>query len=211
MDSDACQELDPGYIFGHERKSITQFSSKISAKEMLLNNLDTFVVAIVGNVSSEAHYYKQLVNDEDYYISGVIFHLKMLNEFNTTHFGDCIKQPISCTVCMMESYYIDGAEVISSFNKLIDGLDTGTKAVVEQYDQIVLLMTLLQMQENYWNLFVHNLYHKNDVNNVKPDDEFLDEGCCLKIFLNYSEEERIKAYSRMEKVKQYILSNGSCE
>lgn len=66
-----------------------------------------------------------------------IAHTLACMESYTIHYGDCTQAPSPCIVCMMEDMYHEAVQLL----KLYDIHD------------VVLLMTLIQMQEAYWRVF----------------------------------------------------------
>lgn len=126
-------------------------------------------------------------------------------EKNPSHFGDCVKQAISCNICIFEGYYCEGLLDLSYFQSLIDYQDKEVKDKLAKFNTCILFMTICQLQENYWNEYTAHISagFKNNIQTTFTK-EFLNYIDCLNQFLGMTEEEQMVKYARMEKVYEYI-------
>ena len=220
--SDKVHTINPKYVFGHQRgPNHNDFISKISVKELLLQNPDVLAVAVMGYAPCDQEFHKGTGN-EDIYINAIAHKLAIIDLTNGIHCGDCIKVASSCEICMLETYYVDGLSLISYFDDFLEKMETSTKDTIKQYDPIILLMTLLQMQEIYWTAFTNNLdakykdaartpgtvCHPDDFSHL---DKYLDIEKSLTMFLDFPVEKQQELYSRMEKVRQFAINPDKVE
>lgn len=180
------------YVFGHERINSSKLISHISVKEMMLKNKAVMAVASVSNTARESNWNAK--EGQDVYIRMVAYMYACLED-TTTHCGDCICVSCSCITCMYESYYCEALGDISYFEDLLQIQPAEIKQILNKYDTIILLMTLMQMIQPYWDNFMVNY-------NNKVEDPNIDS--CLRTFLSLTEGEQQEKYQRMVKVWEYV-------
>ncbi len=193
------------YIFGHNRKSNTEFYSTVSVKELLLKNKDVFAAGIIDHTVSDFAFHNQ--GTDDLYISASAWCIANVDDING-HYGDCTKACSTCTLCMVESIYTDGLTELVCFDGLLNKLDTNNKNKLAKYDSCILFMTICQFQEEYWKEFSSHYderFSKKDNNAISNyEKECPTYTKSLEIFLNMTDEEQLEKYNRMKLVREYI-------
>lgn len=111
------------------------------------------------------------------------------------HGGDCTYAPSTCITCLYETYYCEALVQIAYFEDLLQIQPKEIKEMLIKYNDIILLLTVLQMTQSYWDNWQHN--YDNHIK--EPDSE-----SCLREFLTLSAEEQHERYKRMEKVMNYV-------
>jgi len=192
------------YIFGHNRKSITEFYSTVLVEDLLLKNKDVFAAGIIDRGVSDFAFHK---GTDDLYIRASAWYIAQLDNIHG-HYGDCTKACGSCTRCIIESLYTDGLTELVCFDNLINKLDINNKNKLAKYDSCILFMTICQFQEEYWRGFSdrckEHFSKKDNTMILKYEKECPTCSESLETFLNMTEEEQLEKYNRMKLVREYI-------
>lgn len=199
----------PCYIFGHVRKSYSDFISLIPVKDLFMKNRDILAVSAVMKGSYEPCFHQR--QDHDLYVVTAAYIIASLDSADTDkgiHCGDCTKVPATCTTCLYEGQYAEALMDLSYFNDLVQVQNNEIKEILKKFnDSTVLFMVICQFREIYWINF------KKSYNET---GKFSDDSCpdykdSLTEFLQTSEDNQMSLYKRMETVKSYVMNPTAIE
>lgn len=197
---------DKGIDFVHYWDG-TKLYSKINVYDIAMASKNILACGIVAEsihdidtINSEIAY------DVDPYIKMSAWWIELLKmcKSDFIHFGDCVKQSITCTLCMCEDMYMFGESEMNYFCELVQKYD-----MFDNYDIAILYMTVKQLEEEYWNGFKQlcDEHFKNKENKGLPEHEKCPEiEDLMNQFMQMPMEEQQAKYNRMKKVREYIKS-----
>jgi hypothetical protein len=170
--------INPKYVFNHQRINNTLISH-VHVKDLLVDDL--LAIACASMTAKDNQFCE---GDEDIYIRCVAWAIACLNQCDH-HCGDCTGVPQSCIKCIFEEAYGNALRDLCYFDDLLQ------IQFIKKYNTTILLMTIIQMQESYWDDFLGG--------GILPEYDVL-----LKQFLDLSKEEQEEQYNRMVKVMDYV-------
>jgi hypothetical protein len=177
-------DIDSDILFGHVRKSQTEFISTNSIKDICMTNKEIFAVSIILCIVQEPGSYDNFGVDK--YIACAAYKLALLD--SDFHSGDCICEAATCIKCVNEESFISGIEFI----KELAPND-------ESIDQITFAMCVASLAEEYWIAF-----YEKELHTIYDDDNIPSSQNLIDKFLQLKDDEKSTLIARMKNVRDYI-------